>query len=177
MRSASKCPRRKPSNGPPAPRARQERPVQEAEEVTKVRPANPQSLAPIIHACMQESPAFPAGFSLEQCRAMLGKGYRCLAVTQDGQIIGAVGFVRDRIHLAILPPYRGRWGSETVGQQILAYGFKFSPQLVAIIDAGDALTQRIATAFGFRLEGQEGRWQRWLLRKPATPLPAPQRVA
>ncbi len=136
-----------------------------------VRPAAPALVAPLLWELVKDDPELPAGTTFALFRLHCTLGYRFLGIYAGADLIGAAGFHGDKLHLAIVPAWRGRWYSERLGRQIVAYGLQRVSSLLAIIRKEDRATVRLARSLGFVREAS-GPWERWRLTAPV-PAQAP----
>ena len=136
-----------------------------------VRPAAPALVAPLLWEVVKADPELPAGTTFALFRLHCTVGYRFLGVYAGAELIGAVGFHGNLLHLAIVPAWRGKWYSERLGRQIVAYGLQRVPALLAIIRQEDRATVRLARSLGF-VRIAAGKWEQWQLPAPV-PAPSP----
>lgn len=131
-----------------------------------LKPAAPALVAPLLWEIVRLDPELPAGTTFALFRLHLVTGYRFLGIYAGPELVGAVGFHGERIHIAVLPAWRGRWFSARIGAQIVAYGLQRVPSLLALVREGDSVTARLCAAVGF-VRVQPGKWERWRLKAPA----------
>lgn len=127
-----------------------------------LKPAGAALVAPLLWEIIKADPDLPPGTTFPLFRLHLMTAYRFLGIYAGAELVGAVGFHGERIHIAVVPAWRGRWFSARIGSQIVAYGLQRVTSLLALIREGDIVTARLCAAVGFvRVQG--GKWEQWRL--------------
>jgi hypothetical protein len=117
---------------------------------SQIKRVNPQLVAPIIWKAIQNDPALPASTTEAKTRLHIAS-WLCLAIYVDKQLIGCAAFENCKLHLAILPEWRGKWFCKRIALDIIRAGHERYAEIHATIPNYRADLRRAAEILKFKL--------------------------
>lgn len=132
----------------------------------KTRPVNPHLVIPLIWRNMEKNPILPPGLNLEFLTKHL-RGIRALGFFHGRELVGCAWYKGNKLHLDVVPSWKGRWLSVDIAKRIVNYGLDSSNSLIAMIEHKDRHVSRMAEFFGFKHVGGDSLSQHYELTHEA----------